>query len=345
VKIGIIGLPGAGKSTIFESLTGNREDPGHKVQDRIAAVNVPDTRLDALADQVKPKKVVPAQVTYFLPQLGAHQQERVYDRNIGSRIRDCDALIHVLRNFAVPGLPDPSPFEDFARLDQELMLNDLMVVENRIDRMEADQKRGKKPPEEERTLLTACREHLEAGQPLRKVPEVGSDPRLKGYALLSAKPVLVLFNNGEADLQAPAPPGGQPFPEEVLTIRGKIEQELAQMEAAEAREFLLAFEIREPAAYRVIQRSYTLLGCLSFFTILSDEVRAWTLKRGESILGAAGAVHTDMKKGFIRAEVVSCEDLLAAGSFPEARKRGLVRLEGKAYTVQDGDVIQVRFNI
>jgi len=345
MKIGIIGLPGAGKSTVFEALTGMREDPGHKVQDRIGTVDVPDARLDVLTGLFKPKKVIHAQVTYFLPQLGLHQQERVYDQSIGSRIRDCDALIHVLRNFAVPGLPDPSPFDDFARLDQELMLTDLMAVENRLDRMEADQKRGKKPPEDQWALLTACREHLEAGTALRNIPELGTDIRLKGFALLSAKPMLILFNNGEEDSESPAPPAGREFSEEGMAIRGKIEQELAQMEPEEIRQFLSEFGISEPAAHRVVRRSYALLGLIPFFTVGSDEVKAWTLKKGRSVLEAAGTIHTDMKKGFIRAEVIPFDALTAAGSFPEARKQGTLRLEGKTYTVQDGDVIQIRFNV
>lgn len=345
MKIGLIGLPGAGKSTVFEALTGMREDPGHKGQDRIGTVDVPDARLDVLTGLFTPKKVIHAQVTYFLPQLGLHQQERVYDQSIGSRIRDCDALIHVLRNFAVPGLPDPSPFDDFARLDQELMLTDLMAVENRLDRMEADQKRGKKPPEDQWALLTACREHLEAGTALRNIPELGTDIRLKGFALLSAKPMLILFNNGEEDSESPAGPAGKDFSQEGMAIRGKIEQELAQMEPEEVRQFLSEFGISEPAAHRVVRRSYALLGLISFFTVGSDEVKAWTLKKGRSVLEAAGTIHTDMKKGFIRAEVIPFDALAAAGSFPEARKQGTLRLEGKTYTVQDGDVIQIRFNV
>jgi len=345
MKIGIIGLPGSGKSTVFEALTQAWEEPGHKGQDRIGTVSVPDERLNDLTGIFKPKKVVFAQVTYFLPQLGPHQQDRVYDQGIGNRIRDCDALIHVVRNFSFPGLPDPSPFEDFARLDQELTLNDLIVLENRINHLLADRKRGKKPDEEEPVLLKTCHRQLETGQPLRKAPELASHGRLRGYALLSAKPMLVVFNNGEDDSEPPELPPGSVFSEETLAIRGKIEQELAQMEETEARQFLSGFGIREPAARRVIRCSYTLLGLISFFTVLSDEVRAWTLKKGGSALDAAGTIHTDMKKGFIRAEVIAHKDLMEVGSLPEARKRGTVRLEGKTYKVQDGDIIQIRFNV
>ncbi len=344
MKIGIIGLPGSGKATVFEALTKTRADDGQKGQDRMGTVSVPDERLKGLAAIFKPQKVVSAQVTYFLPSLGLHQPDRVYDQGICNRIRDCDALIHVLRNFSDPGFPEACPYEDFHRLDQEFMLNDLLVLENRIDRMEADRKRGKRPDDEEAALLTACHGQLETGQPLRKSRELASADLLKGYALLSAKPVLAVFNNGENDSEIPPPPMSV-LEEESLVIQGKIEQELSQMEEAEALKFLSEFGIRKPAAQRVIRRSYALLGLISFFTVLSGEVRAWTLKMGGSALDAAGAIHTDMKKGFIRAEVIAYADLMEAGSIPEARKRGTVRLEGKTYTVKDGDVVQIRFNV
>lgn len=345
MKIGIIGLPGSGKATVFQALTRFQEDPGQKTQDRIATVDVPDERLFDLAGIFKPQKVVSAKVAYFLPQLGPHQQERVYDQSIGSRVRDCDALIHVLRNFAVPGASEPSPYPDFSRLDQELMLNDLMVVENRLDRLEADRKRGKKGDSEEADLLEVCRRCLEGGQALRNVLESAPDPRLRGYAFLSAKPLLAIFNNAETDAASPPSPEGFAFKDDAMAIRGKIEQELAQMEDAEARQFLSEYGIPEPAASRVIRRSYALLGRISFFTVLSDEVRAWTLRKGNSVLDAAGVIHTDMKKGFIRAEVISHKALMEAGSLAEAKKRGWVRLEGKGYGVQDGDILQIRFHV
>ncbi len=345
MKIGIIGLPGSGKATLFEALTKAPADTGRKEHGRMGTVDVPDDRLKDLAAIFKPKKVVCAQMTYFLPRLGSRTQDRVLAETLASRIRDCEALICVVKNFTFNGEPKPSPYADVAKVDQELMLNDLMVIENRIGRLEADKKRGKKPDEEELALLLACRRHLEEGHPLRKVPATAWDRRLRGYGLLSAKPLLVVFNNGEADPDIPVPPRGLEFSEDALVIRAKIEQELAQMDAAEAGQFLSEFGIQEPAAHRVIRRSYALLGLISFFTVLSGEVRAWALKKGSSVLDAAGTIHTDMKRGFIRAEVIAHKDLMAAGSYAEARKRGTVRLEGKGYTVQDGDILQIRFNV
>ncbi|MEJ2658452.1 MAG: DUF933 domain-containing protein, partial [Desulfobacterales bacterium] len=197
---------------------------------------------------------------------------------------------------------------------------------------------------EELSLLHRSLETLEKETPLRNLPELASAHSLKGYAFLSAKPMLILFNNEDDD---------DGFPditelttlENCMVIRGKLEQELAQMSDEDAEEFLTEFNITASAMDRVIQRSYELLGLISFFTIGKDEIRAWTVKRKTPAIDAAGVIHTDMKKGFIRAEVVSFDDLISAGSHPEARKRGNVRLEGKTYEVLDGDIIEFRFNV
>jgi len=210
--------------------------------------------------------------------------------------------------------------------------------------MELDKKRGKNTEPEELLLLNQCLDTLEKEIPLRNVPDLVSAHPLKGYAFLSAKPMLVLFNNEDDDDGVPKITN-LTTQENCMTIRGKLEQELAQMSDEDAEEFLSEFNITASAMDRVIQRSYELLGLISFFTLGKDEIKAWTVKRNTPAIEAAGVIHTDMQKGFIRAEVVSFDDLISAGSYPEARKLGNVRLEGKAYEVQDGDIIEFRFNV
>ncbi len=341
MKLGIIGLPRAGKSTVFDALTKNISGAEHKGEDRIAAIRVPDERVDALSRMFLPQKTVYAQVEYFLPGI---KKDRPGASSLWTSVRDCDALLHVVRNHAAYGFEKPALAEDFIRLDQELILADMVVAENRLERIELDHKRGKKMDKEEHALLIECHRMLDNETPLRKKPDLSSAPKLSGFAFLSAKPVLVLFNNEDDDDRLPEAKG-LIAQEACLVVRGKLEQELAQMAAGEAAEFLNEFNIPASAMDRVIQQSYQVLDLISFFTIISNEVRAWTLKNGTPALEAAGVIHSDMKKGFIRAEVLSFKDLADAGSYAEAKKRGTVRLEGKAYEVQDGDIVQFRFNV
>ena len=341
MKLGIIGLPRSGKSTIFDALTKNISATEHKGEDRIAVIRVPDNRVDALSQMYQPKKTTYAQVEYFLP---GFRKDSPKDQSIWTSVRNCDALLHVVRNHAVYGFETPTPAEDFIKLDQEFILSDLVVAEKRIERIELDHKRGKKMDTEEHELLMTCRHCLEEEIPLRKKPELASTPKLRGFTFLSAKPVLVLFNNEDDD-------DGLPDVTELtsseacLVVRGKLEEELAQMPPDEAAEFLAEFSIPASAVDRVVQESYALLELISFFTVISNEVRAWTIKKNTPALEAADVIHSDMKRGFIRAEVISFQDLMDAGSYAEAKKQGTVRLEGKSYEVQDGDVIQFRFNV
>jgi GTP-binding protein YchF len=341
MKLGIIGLPRAGKSTVFDALTKNISGAEHKGEDRIAAIRVPDERVDALSRMFLPQKTIYAQVEYFLPGI---KKDRPGASSLWTSVRDCDALLHVVRNHAAYGFEKPALAEDFIRLDQELILADMVVAENRLERIELDHKRGKKMDTAEHALLIECHRMLDNETPLRKKPDLSSAPKLRGFTFLSAKPVLVLFNNEDDDDRLPEAIG-LIATEACLVVRGKLEQELAQMAADEAAEFLNEFNIPASAMDRVIQQSYQVLNLISFFTIISNEVRAWTLKKGTPALEAAEVIHSDMKKGFIRAEVVSFKDLTDAGSYAEAKKRGTVRLEGKAYEVQDGDIIQFRFNL
>lgn len=340
MKLGIIGLPRSGKSTIFEALTQNVLPEDHKKEHRIGTIRVPDHRVDMLNEMFKPKKTVYAQVEYFLPaRLG-----KINDPHMWTQVRDCDAFIHVVRNFGGYGFEDPTPYDDFHALDQELILADIAVAEKRIERLELDKNRGKPVDEKELALMAQCLNNLENETPLRKCPDIVSAHQLKGFAFLSARSMLVLFNNEDDDDELPRVKNLTET-ENCMVIRGKLEQELAQMSDAEAEEFLDEFNITASAMNRVIKQSYELLGLISFFTFVENEVKAWTVKTDTSAVDAAGVIHSDMKKGFIRAEVVSCENLMSAGSYQEARQKGDVKLEGKTYAVQDGDVITFRFNV
>ncbi len=344
MKLGIIGLAQAGKSTLFEAFSGNITDPARKREDRIGTVKVPDQRIDILSDMYQPKKTIYAQVEYFLPGVADQLQDKKKEGSVWTQVRDCDALIHVVRNFGGYGFEPPAPMDDFNQIDQDLIISDLVVVEKRLERLALDQKRGKKGCPEELNLLSECRKHLDGEIPLRRFPDLSSNPLLRGFAFLSGKPMLVLFNNEDEDDQLPDVPRILER-EEHMVIRGKLEQELVQMSPEEAEEFLTEFNITASAMDRIIKRSYDLLGLISFFTVGEDEVRAWTIKKDTPAVDAAEVIHSDIKKGFIRAEVLAYDDLMAAGTYAEARKRGTVRLEGKTYPVKDGDIINFRFNV
>ena len=316
----------------------------HKGENRISTIRVPDSRIDILSGMYRPQKTIYAQVEYFLPGTGGANKNQAKEQSIWTATRECDALIHVIRNHTSAGLDKKTPYEDFRNIEQELILADLVVVEKRLERMELDHKRGKKTDPREHTLLIEGRKNLENEIPLRRVPELTSARELRGFTLLSAKPMLVLFNNDEESNGMPEINRLTDL-ENCLVIRGKLEQELAQMSTEEAAEFLNEFNISESAMNRVIRESYNILGLISFFTVGKDEVRAWTIKIGTRAVDAAEVIHSDIKKGFIRAEVLSYDDLMDAGSYADARKKGTVRLEGKTYEVKDGDIINFRFNV
>ena len=340
MKLGIIGLSRSGKSTVFEALTHNILPESHKGKNRIGTIHVPDKRVDVLNDMYKPKRSIYAQVEYFLP--GMMGQKK--DQKIWTQARGCDALIHVIRNFGVYGFEKPTPYHDFRAMDQELIFADLVVVEKKLETVGFERRPDKKTSSEELSLLNQCRNHLENEIPIRDYPDLASAHLLKGYTFLSAKPMLILFNNEDEDDRIPEE-ADVISGENCMVIRGKLEQELAQMSDEETEEFLSEFNISSSAMDRVIKRSYEILGLISFFTVVNDEVKAWTVKKETPAVDAAEVIHSDMKKGFIRAEVVSYDDLISAGSYPEARKLGNVRLEGKTYAVQDGDIIEFRFNV
>ena len=344
MRLGIIGLPQSGKTTVFEALTRSVAVDGNRQESRIGTITVPDERVDMLSGMYQPRKTIFAQVEYFLPGKGDHAQGGKQEQSIWTQVRDCDALIQVVRNFRAYGLEDPTPEGDVTAIDQELIISDLVVVEKRLERLALDERRGKRPNPEETALLTRCKEALDQEIPLRRFPDLVAAKLLRGFAFLSAKPMLILFNNPDEEDALPAA-DILPEGEACMVIRAKLEQELAQMTDEEAQEFLAEFNITASATDRVIQRSYDLLGLISFFTVGDDEVRAWTIGQHTIAVDAAEVIHSDIKKGFIRAEVLAYDDLMDAGTHAEARKKGTVRLEGKTYPVKDGDMINFRFNV
>jgi ribosome-binding ATPase YchF (GTP1/OBG family) len=250
----------------------------------------------------------------------------------------------VVRNFSLPGDEAPHPQEDLLGLEADMVFADLVVVEKRMERMDLDRKRGKEMNDEELGLLERCLKTLETERPLRDQPELPLAPLLRGYTFLSAKPILTIFNNDDEDETCPS--GLDLFsPRNALVIRGRLETELAELSPEEAAEFLEEYHVKGSATERVVRHSCDLLGLISFFTVVHEEVRCWMIPKGTTALDGAGVIHSDMKKGFIRAEVLAFDDLIACGTYHQAKKEARVRLEGKDYVVQDGDVIYFRFNV
>ena len=321
-------------------------------------MHVPDPRVDALAAMYKPKKVTYAQVQYtdiagLAKGLG---ESGGLAGPLLNEISNNDALLHVVRAFANDNVLHPEgdvdPARDIEIVETELILNDLLLVSNRLDRIHDRIGKGGNPKEvqalkNEQVLLERLLATLEEEQPLRELALTPEEEKsLRGYNFLSQKPLLLLLNiDDEADesIAGQFPLSGENIA--IAALRGELEMELAQMEPEEAEEFLADFGIEEPGLSRIIRRSYDLLRVQSFFTVGEDEVRAWTVPVDATALDAAGAIHSDLARGFIRAEVISFDDLMAAGSMAEARKRGTLRLEGKEYDVQDGEIVHIRFNV
>jgi len=348
MEIGIVGLPACGKTTIFNALTGSEAETsaysGGKKAPNIAQVKVPDSRLQVLSSMYRPKKTTPAIIQYI--DIGGGlggQDKRDSMEEILRLLRPCDALVHVVRCFELAGQA-PDPQSDMDEFESELILTDLMVVEKRLERLEKEVKKGKKGDPRELELLQKAHEILDAGTALRSDREITTAQELRGYAFLSAKPCIVVLNLGEDDEQGTVKieaPQGMPS----IGLKGSLEMELSQLGEEEAELFRQDMGLPEPATYRLIRESYDLLGLISFFTVGDDEVKAWTIRKGTRAQKAAGAIHSDIEKGFIRAEVVAFDDLSQAGDYQSAQKAGKVRLEGKEYVVQDGDVINFRFNV
>jgi GTP-binding protein YchF len=361
VKIGIIGLPNSGKTTVFNALTGgNAETATYSsglLEPNLATVKVPDERLIVLAEMYKPKKITFADVQYIdVAGISGERKGAGLPPVFLNYIAQVDALLHVVRAFEDPSVPHPEgsvdPRRDIEAVDLELMFSDMAIIERRLQRIEPEIKKMTAKEKElrilERDVLQRLQEGLEQDIPIRD-QELSSDEEklLRGFQFLSAKPLLIVMNVGEEQLgqDIAASITYEHQKTAVVQLAGKVEAEIAQLDEADAHLFLADLNIGEPARDRVIRASYDLLGLISFLTAGPDEVRAWPIRRGTTALEAAGVIHSDIQRGFIRAEVVAYDDLVAAGSMAEAKKRGLVRMEGKTYIVQDGDVCHFLFNV
>ena len=356
MRLGIIGLPQSGKTTVFNALTrGNRPTAisGGRFEVQTAVVHVPDARVDKLSAMFMPRKTIYAQVVYAdIAGLEAETAQAGFSGPLLNQLATMDGYLHVVRVFENPLVPHPAgsvnPQRDIATLDGEFMLNDMLAVERKLERLNEDAKKGiikdKVLHAQELAVFNKLQAALSAEKPLRDVELTPVEEKLlSSFGLLTRKPMLVVLNLGD-DQTEPALP---PYPHAhagVVTLRGKLEMDIAQLSPEEAVEFLKEYGIAEPSLNRMIRLSYDLLGLQSFFTVGEDEVRAWTVRRGATAPEAAGEIHTDLQKGFIRAEVYSYTDLLAAGGVPELKAKGKLRLEGKEYGVLDGDILNIRFS-
>jgi len=362
VDIGIIGLAKSGRTTIFNALTKGKVETGSYAQKdltpHVGIARVPEPRLKMLADMLRPKRVIPAEVRYL--DIGASVKDKAISSQFLTQLSNTDALINVARAFideSIPHIEGSLDVErDIATIDLELAFSDLAIIERRLERIEVALKGAKQLERQsllrEQELLAKVQANLEKELPIRGLKLTTDEARtIANYQFLTAKPLLIVVNIGEEQLSQTVsleaelkthysrPKCG------VITLCGKLEMELAQLDESAAERFRAEFGITESGLDRTIKLSYELLGLISFFTIVSDEVRAWSIQNGTSAVKAAGKIHSDMERGFIRAEVISYDDLMKCSSLSEARKKGLLRLEGKNCTVQDGDIITFLFNV
>lgn len=360
MKIAIIGLANSGKTTVFNALTrGTAETAAYssgQMEPNLAMVKVPDRRLEVLAQMFKPKKTTYADVQYVdvAGISGGGRQGGGLPPALLNYIGSADALLHVVRAFDDAGVPHPDGSVDMARdiqtVDLELAFSDLAIIERRLQRLTAEIPKMSAKDKElriaERDLLARLQAALEADQPIRSVALSDEEERLiRGYQFLTAKPLLLVPNIGEGQLATPPAVDYAQGRSAVVPVCGKIEAELAQLDDADAASFMEDLGISTPARNLVIQRSYELLGLISFLTAGPDEVRAWTIRRATPAVEAAGTIHSDIQRGFIRAEIVAYDDLMRCGSMAEGKKQGVVRMEGKTYIVKDGDICHFLFNV
>jgi ribosome-binding ATPase len=356
MRLGIIGLPQSGKTTLFNALTRGTQPTGAasgKIEVHTAVVDVPDPRVDRLSAMFKPKKTIYAKVTYAdIAGLDGSAAKTGISGTLLNNLTQMDGFIHVVRVFEDENVPHPSlsinPLRDIQAMDSEFILNDQIAVERRLEKLAEERKKGggrdKTTIEHEIVLFERMHEALEKEIPLRDI-EINSEEEkaFSGFGFLSRKPVLIVLNLSEGQT---APKIDYPHKSsQVVALQGKLEMDIAQLPPDEMEMFLQEYNIEEPSLNRMIRLSYDLLGLQSFFTVGPDECRAWTVHRGATAPEAAGEIHTDLQKGFIRAEVVHYDDLTGLGGMVEAKAHGKFRLEGKEYIVKDGDVLNIRFAV
>lgn len=372
MKIAIIGLSNSGKTTIFNALTRQNLEttiyPTTSGEPNRGVVKVPDSRIDKISAIFKPKKTTYATIEY-VDYIGLTKGDLQQNRKVFDLIKDADAIVHVVRGFEDDAVMHPVGDVDSRRdieiLELELIFGDLEFVEKRLDRIAEGEKRGKKHDESEKKMLLKCKEALEKEVALRDIEFNGEEQKMMSHLqFLSTKPEVIVLNSGEKDLSTDKAKGLQnkiqiyfkeryknmPFVKHyllppLLSLCGKIEMEIAQLSPEDAKLFLDDLGIEEPALNKLIHVCYGILGYISFFTYAGDEVRAWTITKGTNAQKAAGKVHSDIERGFIRAEVISFNDFISMGNIHTARAKGLLRLEGKTYEVKDGDIINFRFNV
>ncbi|HEX2948225.1 MAG TPA: redox-regulated ATPase YchF [Armatimonadota bacterium] len=367
MEIGIIGLPSVGKTTLFNIVTKNFvKTGGFSASDapNIGVATVPDKRMAWLSSSFNPKKTTYATIN-FVDVAGLVEGANKKDSFSGkfmSQLRAVDALVHVVRIFDDPAVPHPSesinPVRDISTVETELLLGDMGVVEKRMERLQQDISKGRNRAEAEKEMpvLLRIQERLENEQPLRGMEFSEEEERMiRGYTFLSGKPMIYAINLGEGQEFSPEMLPGLDVQESdgmllvngtpAIAFQGKVEEEIAQLPDEEVDDFLGAMGIDEPAAHRLIRTCYHALNVISFFTVGEDECRAWTTTRGDSAPVAAGRIHSDLERGFIRAEVYTYDDLRRLGTVQAIKEAGLFRLEGKTHIVQDGEVLNIRFNV
>lgn len=366
MELGILGLPNSGKTTVFNALTKSKaETAAYSIRagsSNIGIVKVPDPRLQNLTSILKPKRTVPTEVRFL--DVGAPPEDFGRGKGIGGQLLDqlskADALIHVIRAFSDESIPhiegSIDPVRDSSTLDIELAFSDLAIIERRLEKLKISLKSAKAAERDivirEQYLLNRIKTSLEENIPLREQELSAQENKaIENFQFLTAKPLLLLLNIGEEQLDGLTSLEEQSRSlferprSEFAVLCGKLEMELSQLSDDEAEEFGSAMGLTQRGLDRAIRLSFKLLNLVSFFTIASDEVKAWTVSRGTTIQKAAGKIHSDMERGFIRAEVIEHDDLFRCGNLTEARHRGLIRQEGKNYMVQDGDVITILFNV
>jgi len=354
MKIGLLGLSRSGKTTVFNALTKAEAPMAHsngKAEPNISVVRVLDERVDRLSEIYDPRKTVYATVEFvdFVGVAESAERKDTFSGAAMAMIKNMDALALVIRNFKDDLLGDPTPREDVRKINEELTLSDLIVAENRLERIENGYKRGQRTDalvREEKTLRRIL-EHLNQNQPLRDLGlSVEEERSIRGFQFLTKKPIMVILNSDETRFGK----NGSLITEiertqRVIEFAGKFEMELSQLDEEEASLFMEDMGIPESAYRRLTSLAYEILGYISFFTVGSDEVRAWNVRRGDTALDAAAAIHSDLARGFIRAECFSYEACLEYGSEKSIREKGLFRLEGRDYRVKDGDILNIRFNV